>query len=515
MLFNPDVVNFTIFSWPVVATGLVVAVFGLYVAGRVQWSRIGWWYLFFAGAAGFYAVGVGISYAVATAELSLLWDRIGHIGVALTPLSFFGTAAAILGCSRQSTIFKRIIAGVAVVHLVAIWGTDLILTGSIRVPWGWYSRYGVMGVAFLLFTAAVVVLMLVHFLREYRRQTDPLDRHRLGWQIAAISIGFFSGVDLLPAFGLPVYPFGYIPFALFVVVTGFTILRYRMVDVTPALAATAILETLSSAVLVVDRRRVVRIANDRAHAVLGWQSPQLVNRDLTEVVESLDVVGEKQLPEKVPFRDIEKTWKRSDGSEIILSISASPLTDTAGHTIATIYVGHEITRRKRAERELERLALYDDLTGLPNRKLFFDRFEVMLHNAHRDDANCGLLYVDLNGFKGINDTYGHQAGDTVLRVTAQRIRSTIRDSDTVARIGGDEFVVLCGDLRARKDLPGIVSKIRETLQVPIPLEHEGRLQSVKITAGVGTVIFPEESTDRDELLSIADGRMYNDKRGSG
>jgi diguanylate cyclase (GGDEF)-like protein/PAS domain S-box-containing protein len=515
MLFNPEVVAFSSFSTSVVVTGIVTVLFGLFVTVRVQWSRIGWWYLFFAAMVALYAVGVGISYAVTTAELSLFWDRVGHIGVALIPLSFFGTAVEILGCSRRSNTAKRIILAAAVAHLGAIWLTDLVLTGSYRVSWGWYSRYGAVGLLFLAFSGLIMVSVLVLYLREYRVQTDRLDRHRLGFQIAAVCIGFLVAVDVLPALGVDVYPVGYLPVAFFALATGYAILRYRMVDITPELAATTIIGTLSSAVLVTDRRNVIRIANGRAHEVLGWPVPQLVNRNFDEVVRRLAEDAAEVTRTAVPFRDIERTWSLPDGREVILSISASPLTDRAGHTIGTIYVGHDVTRRKRAERELQRLALYDDLTGLPNRKLFFDRFEVMLTTARRDNTLCGLLYVDLNGFKGINDTYGHQSGDTVLRVTAQRIRSTIRDSDTVARIGGDEFVVLCGDLRGPADLPGIVDKIREALQKPVQLELEGALEEVHPGAGIGTAVFPRESTDRDELLRIADGRMYADKRGGG
>ncbi len=512
MLFNPAVVAFSVYSTPVVIAGLWTLIFGLYVTVRVQWSRIGWWHLFFAVTVGVYTLGVGVSYAVTTPELALFWDRVGHIGVAFMPLAFFGTAMEILGCSSRTVIQKRLIFAVAVVHVLLVWFTDLILVDIIPVPWGWFSEYGITGVLFLSVFGVIMAVVLVRYIGEYRQQEYRLDRRRLGWQIAAIIIGATTIIDVLPALGLPVYPIGYIPVTLFASVTGVAIIRYRLVDVTPDLAASSILETLASAVLVVDRRKVIRIANEPAHRVLGRRSPDLVNRTLDEALNHLDVSASLLAPENIPFRDVERTWTLPDGRDVILAISASVLKDTYGRTVGTVLVAHDVARRKRAELELERLALYDDLTGMPNRKLFFDRFDVMIQGAVRDGRSCGLIYFDLNGFKEVNDTYGHQAGDTVLRNSAQRINSTIRDSDTVARIGGDEFVVLCGHLNEPGDLMVIGEKIRRTLTIPMTLELDGRVESITIGASFGVSVFPQDSTDRDELLRIADTKMYAEKR---
>ena len=513
MLFNPAVIAFEPFSISVIATGIVTTLFGFFVTVRAQGSRIGWWYFFFAATVGLYAVGVGLSYAVVPTELSLFWDRVGHIGVAALPLAFYGTSIEVLGRTHRSTLIKRVVAVVMAVHLAAVWGTDLVLIGSYRAPWGQFSEYGPVGITFLLFSGLVISYVLVQYIREYRRQSDPIDRRRLTWQIVATVISYIAFIDVLPALGVDIYPLGYIPLAFFAVATGVAIFRFRMVDITPEMAAATVLNTLCSTVMVVDRRNVIRIANDRAHEVLGWRPPELVNRNLHEVAESMEMVADEIVPENTFFRDVERAWVLADGREIIMSISASPLTDHAGREIGVVYVGHDIADRKVAEQELERLALYDDLTGLPNRKLFFDRFEVMLTTAHREKKLSGLIYLDLNGFKNINDTYGHQAGDTVLRITAQRLRSTMRDSDTVARIGGDEFVVLCADLRRPDDLSLLVTKTRHALNEPISLEQDGQIVTVRIGAGIGTAIFPTESEDRDELLRLADSRMYQDKQG--
>jgi diguanylate cyclase (GGDEF)-like protein len=158
---------------------------------------------------------------------------------------------------------------------------------------------------------------------------------------------------------------------------------------------------------------------------------------------------------------------------VVLNLSAPFLTERRGNVVGTVCVVHNITKRKGAEEVLEHLALYDDLTGLPNRKLFFDRFEMMFNAGRRDGATCALLYLDLNGFKKIKDECAHQAGAAVLRMSAQGILSAIRDIDTVARMGGDEFVVLCGALTDFQVLTGIAKKIRtgerrrKTMETPV------------------------------------------------
>lgn len=505
-MFNPDLVTFGPHSIPVVAVGVFSAFFGVFVAFRVRWSRIGWWYLAFAGSVATYATAVGVSYAVTTHTLSLFWDRVAHLGVAFMPWAFYGSASAILGVSERTTQIRRNMLVVAMIQVVFVWWTDLILAGSYRTSWGWFSEYGIVGLLFLAYFGIVLIVVLRRYSLELKTRRMPLQRRRLTWQIVAIAFGFGAGVDVLPAIGVDIFPFGYIPIALFVTITGFAILHYRLVDITPGLAAPTILRTLSSAIVVTDHGMIVRIANSRAHELLGVPDGSLINHPISEVLARISI-RPSGMVEKVPYRDAERSVTLPDGREIVISLSASFLRDHRNNIVGTVYVAHDITKRKRAESDLERLALYDDLTGLPNRKLFFDRFEMLLNVARRDGSTCGLLYLDLDGFKAINDQYGHQAGDTVLRLSAQRIRSTIRDIDTVARIGGDEFVVLCGELHDTKAIENVIEKIREAVIREIRLP-EG---TVAVGVSIGTALFPKDSEDRDELLSIADRRMYREK----
>jgi diguanylate cyclase len=169
---------------------------------------------------------------------------------------------------------------------------------------------------------------------------------------------------------------------------------------------------------------------------------------------------------------------------------------------------HEIARLVRHEAWLKSQAFTDNLTGLANRLLLADRFQLTLERSKRSRAEFALLMVDLNGFKAINDTYGHSAGDEVLRTVAQRLVATVRGSDTVARLGGDEFVLLIESFEDADELVHLGRKLIAAISADIALANQG---AVNVGASVGFALFPRNGTDLDSLLDTADRGMYDCK----
>jgi two-component system chemotaxis family response regulator WspR len=159
---------------------------------------------------------------------------------------------------------------------------------------------------------------------------------------------------------------------------------------------------------------------------------------------------------------------------------------------------------------LQRMAHQDELTQLPNRPLFIDRLAMTLAQAKRDNLSVALLFLDLDDFKPVNDLYGHQAGDDVLKIVAQRLLGCVRETDTVARLGGDEFAIILSGLDDLLYAATIAEKIIESISAPIKLT--GDRQSI-LGVSVGISIFPEDGTDIDRLLAYADHAMYESKRG--
>lgn len=158
--------------------------------------------------------------------------------------------------------------------------------------------------------------------------------------------------------------------------------------------------------------------------------------------------------------------------------------------------------------ELRRQALYDELTSLPNRRLFADRLDQALAGAKRDGRSLALLYLDLDGFKPVNDIFGHAAGDQVLVEVAHRLRSRVRESDTVARIGGDEFVLLLTHGAGADHAASLAEVILQSLSQPMEIDRK----TIEITASIGIALFPADAADSDVLVELADRAMYAAKR---
>lgn len=175
-----------------------------------------------------------------------------------------------------------------------------------------------------------------------------------------------------------------------------------------------------------------------------------------------------------------------------------------GENIQTVVVVRDITERKALQDNLQHMAHYDDLTNLPNRTLFFDRLERALADARRYGNEFALLFIDLDGFKEVNDAHGHYAGDLLLQEVARRMNQCVRESDTVARMGGDEFAVILGDVAVEDDARAVALKIIDSLSAPVQL-NEGEC---RVGASIGISLYPRDGESSENLLTRADSAMY-------
>jgi diguanylate cyclase (GGDEF)-like protein len=163
--------------------------------------------------------------------------------------------------------------------------------------------------------------------------------------------------------------------------------------------------------------------------------------------------------------------------------------------------------RIEVEEKLRHLATHDPLTGLPNRNLLMDRLSTVLAQAKRAETSTALAFIDLDGFKAVNDTQGHEAGDILLMEAAQRLLGCIRESDTLARIGGDEFIVSFFAVAERKSVPSMAEKILKSLNRAFDING----QKVRISASIGISFYPDDGATPDTLMKSADQAMYEVK----
>jgi len=194
------------------------------------------------------------------------------------------------------------------------------------------------------------------------------------------------------------------------------------------------------------------------------------------------------------------------GTQRWLETHATPLRNVNGDVIALLGVTRDVTEKKRSDELIWRQANYDSLTDLPNRYMFFDRLEQEVKKAHRDGESLAVLFIDLDRFKEVNDSMGHQSGDALLVEAAQRIGSCVREADTVARLGGDEFMVILSQLHDIAHVETIAQNIITSLAKPFSVV--GQQPSVYISASIGITLYPSDAVKVDELLSNADQAMY-------
>jgi diguanylate cyclase (GGDEF)-like protein/PAS domain S-box-containing protein len=276
-----------------------------------------------------------------------------------------------------------------------------------------------------------------------------------------------------------------------------------------------LVDHVSDAVIVLDADQRVVSWNAAAERIYGYSPGEVVGGDLftllaTEywTIEGEPVDGAQVVEETVRtggWRG-ELRERRADGSTVQSLASFSELPDNAGKPGGIVVVNRDVTD----QRHKEHLATHDALTGLPNRRVIVDCLQRAMDLAARENGSMAVAFLDLNGFKGVNDRLGHDAGDEVLRVTARRLAGLVRGNDVVVRLGGDEFVVVAGEV-GRDGAEQLGRRLLAGLSAPMTLAGE----SVTVPPSIGIALSPG-TDDPDELLRTADAAMYDAKqRGSG
>ncbi len=276
------------------------------------------------------------------------------------------------------------------------------------------------------------------------------------------------------------------------------------------------LRSIGDAVIAADEKGLVTFMNPVAEALTGWEQEEALGKDLTEV---FNIVNEetRTLAESPVTRALREGMVvgladhsilvAEDGREILVDDSAAPIRDDKGNFIGVVLVFRDIAERKQAEAELAYIAIRDSLTGLPNRVLFNDRLSLEMAHSHRNGQKLAVMYLDLDYFKEVNDTLGRSVGDQLLRVVADRLTGSLRRSDTVARMGGDEFLLLLPEMARPEDAAKATQRILQAIRRPFQLDgHE-----LCVTSSIGIALYPDDGEDADTLVKNADIAMYRAK----
>jgi diguanylate cyclase (GGDEF)-like protein/PAS domain S-box-containing protein len=277
------------------------------------------------------------------------------------------------------------------------------------------------------------------------------------------------------------------------------------------------LNSIGDAVLSTDTDGKVTYLNLAAEVMTGWSREAAAGQPLESVFHIID--QETREVARNPMRlavELDKTvgltpncvLVRRDGRESAIEDSAAPIHDREGHVTGAVIVFRDVGAALETSRQMSHLAQHDLLTGLPNRLLLNDRLTEAIAQARRRQKPVAVCFLDVDGFKAINDSLGHGAGDQLLRSIAGRLSGALRASDTVCRFGGDEFVIVLSEIEHVDHASTVAAKLMDAAAGPHLIDGA----DVAVTVSVGAAIFPSHGLDADTLIAHADAAMYEAKR---
>jgi diguanylate cyclase (GGDEF)-like protein/PAS domain S-box-containing protein len=274
-----------------------------------------------------------------------------------------------------------------------------------------------------------------------------------------------------------------------------------------------ILDTVAEGIVAINEQGQILAFNPAAERLFGYKAREAINQNVSMLMpephrsrhDGYIATYLKTREAKVIGQTVEMEGLRKNGSTFPMEITVSELRE--GRSRAFIGAMRDITKRKEFEAQIKRLAHHDPLTGLPNRNLYNDRLANCLGRSYRNQLSFALMFVDLDKFKPINDTHGHDAGDFVLKSVSDRLRIHLRATDTIARLGGDEFVVILESVRDRADVARIADKLIASLVEP--MDFNGI--PLKVGASIGISVYPDDGFDAETLTKCADEAMYKVK----
>ena len=620
--------HFSAFAIPPAVTAAVVMSFAIAIAlTRSSRTSVAMFGVSVAAAA--WQVTNALMYLAVDSRTALVWARVGCACVAFIAPAAYQFVDTILESANHRRIVS-LVARLLAAPLAVLAVTGYLISDVRRFWWGFSPTYTIVArVLYPLFLGSLFVAALVEIVRVYPSSSGS-ERSRIRFFTIALGISCIAVVDLLPAYGIGIYPFGWAALLTSAAVAIYTIRKYGL-SMTPGLPATEIISTMRDLLLVSDRDGRIRFANNAACTFLGYSRQDIIGLQLEDLLVPAD--RNEKAPLQGWVRDREFVFRTKMGQPIELTLSYSPVT-RQGEVTGAVIIGrdlrerkryewearravtllqstlestadgilvigadgrvltsnqrfadmwgipaesmeqdddqeligqlvgklndpaeflnnlaalHEhpedesvhmlqlkdgrrlqqysigrylddepvrvwsfrdVTARKRAEEQIEFQAYHDALTQLPNRRLFVERLEMNLMAARRHRTNLAVLFIDLDRFKTINDTLGHDVADALLVEIAQRLRSCVRQTDTVARYGGDEFTVILPDLHQPEDAAQVAEKILERVVEPVV----AGATSIEISVSIGIAVHPYDGTDIDTLLRNADDAMYRAKQ---
>lgn len=456
-----------------------------------------------------------------TASQALNWHLISSIGwISFCPFitHFFFVL------TEQSKKYNKIALSLALYALPVALVIKTFVTkespvsrGIVRsdIGWGWTYVSNVESPWFWIFLIQVTgyVVTALSVIYKWAKKNNRLKflkqaKSIILLDVAMVILGFSTDL-IIPVFCQSLPPVFNI-FSIFWGIGGLVIVRnYKLMSVNEAATPELILETVMDPIIMLDRKGIICRCNQATSSLLKNKPEQMLGKPFAEYFKSQKYQKEnlEKLFQKKMLKNVEVELVDGQGNIIYAVASYSVAENRLDGLIGIVVSLHNVTEYKKLTQTLENLANYDGLTNLANRRLFDQKLTKLLENYRKTGEKFAVIFMDLDGFKAINDHFGHDIGDKLLLELSTRMLSAVRKKDTLARLGGDEFVLLFNDLEDESNLDRVIDRMRENFKEPVTIED--KICKVGISFGISKC--PEDGTTVEELMKKADERMYGEK----
>ncbi|MGB6339651.1 MAG: ATP-binding protein, partial [Candidatus Aminicenantaceae bacterium] len=292
-------------------------------------------------------------YSAPNEQDALFWATIEHFGVAFIPSFFFIFTLDIIRRYRQYKLFAWATLGLSGLFCAGFVFSPYLIEGVSLQRWGYYARYGPLGFTLIVYVGLFMLISMSLLWTEFLGSTSERERSRLKGIFLGVVLGLVGAIDFIPALGIPIYPLGYIPIFICALILGQTILRFRLIDLTPSFAAKHILETTEGPISVIDLEGNICVVNRSLCELLGYREKELKDQKVSLLFDVSGDVFPGKLNRDWVLRAREMRWERKDGTTVDMSVSASAITDKDGTPAGIVYAATDITERKKAEEELK------------------------------------------------------------------------------------------------------------------------------------------------------------------
>jgi PAS domain S-box-containing protein len=384
-MLNPADYVVTLHSVGPWVVGVLIAALGIAVLFRERGSKVSLALCLLTMSVAIWLLSIGTVYATRHEPLALWWVKAQHVGVAFIPSLVLLFTLVVL---QRLDEFRAIAWGSFILSGLfygSILATDWFIAGLYKYSWGYYPRYGPLSVAFLIFFFSLLFGSLRLLRGELAHAAPGIPRQRIKALLVAFGVGYLGAVDYLGTYGIPVYPFGYVPVFGFVVLMSATVWRYRLREITPALAAEPIFQTMADALLVLDQEGTVRVANQAAFQLFGRSRAELVGRPISSTLG--DLFGQEKidgLARVGVMREYETHYRTGEGRSLALDITGSVTRDLSGDPIAFVFITRDVTERKQLEERLSQAQKLESLGRLAG-EIAHD-FETIFKDISRHSA---------------------------------------------------------------------------------------------------------------------------------